>query len=1071
MRKLLACTCLTPVFLMSAPAAGETVIGSATTSKVATSTVKNGARDDIRISSAGSVKPASGGAAVTLDSANSVKNEGTIQYTGVNDATGILAGPGGSGTITNSGKIILDENYTAADADKDGDLDGPFAQGARRFGIRVDNGGTFTGSIVNSGTITIEGNDSAGILVQSRLAGSLDSSGTIGVVGDRSYGVRAGDVTGSVKLSGGISAQGAGAVGAALDGDIGGALVIQGGISATGYRNSTPPADTSKLDADDLLQGGPALRVAGNVAGGILLDAPPADKNADDKDEDDDGVEDAKEGTALVVSNGAAPAMQIGAADRDIAVGAVAGNANGHGLVINGGIAGNGRYRGVTASGLVIGGLGGDVSIAGGATVNGSVSATAVGAGATALRVRRGASLGELRVGGIIAATGAAGNGGARGVSIDAGASLGAVRNKGRITATTTQEGTATAIRDASGTLALVENAGVISATGASAAERNIAIDLRARDAGATVRQSGVSGLPAPSIVGNILFAGGDDLIDLAGGSVTGNSSFGAGSNRLAMAGGATYQGDVQFGAGSDALTLAGTSRFSGTADFGGGSDVLTLAGTSRFTGTLAGSSGLAVTMTGGMLDLQNKGAVALSSLSLSGDSSIAVTIDPASGAFTQYQVAGAASFGAGSKIAVKLTSIAGAEGRYVVVKAGSLSGGAALASSGAALPWMFKSSITADQAAGEIAVDIKRKSATELELNGSQTRAWDAVAAALDGDRKVADSFLAIADGESFRSSLMQMLPDHAGGAFEMVTQGSRATARMLADPTVRLAQRDGWGFWVQQVGWGTSKDLGDTGAYDVSGWGASTGAEIITGSVGNFGASIAYLGGKDDDGASDNEVRGDQYEAAAYWRLNSGGFHADARVSYAAIDFTGTRRFAGTIGNEQVTRTAKGKWDGSLVSASGGASYELRSGRFSLRPGLAFDYYRLKEDSYAETGGGDAFNLSVDKRTSDELAGTLSLAAGLNFGGSDPDSGWFRAEIEGGRRELIGGSLGTTTARFEDGEDFTLLPEQREDGWIGRLRLFGGSAGFHAGGEFSAEEQQGRAAIAFRASLQIGL
>ena len=50
-------------------------------------------------------------------------------------------------------------------------------------------------------------------------------------------------------------------------------------------------------------------------------------------------------------------------------------------------------------------------------------------------------------------------------------------------------------------------------------------------------------------------------------------------------------------------------------------------------------------------------------------------------------------------------------------------------------------------------------------------------------------------------------------------------------------------------------------------------------------------------------------------------------------------------------------------------------------------------------------------------------------------------------------------------------MLPEQREDGWIGRLRLLGGSPGFHVGGEFSAEEQQGRAAIAFRASLQIGL
>ena len=359
MRHLLAATCLTPVALcaFALPLHAETVIGDARTIPIQTST----ANDDIRISAQGSIKPAAG-AAVTIDSNDSVTNQGTIQSIGANDSTGILANAGTAGTITNSGKIILDENFTATDTDTDGDLDGPFAQGARRYGIRVGAGGTFTGNIVNSGEITIEGNDSAGIRLDSNLAGALTSSGKIDVIGNDSQGIRAGNVTGNVGLTGTIQVRGANSVGVALDGDIGGALTVQGLILTTGYRSTVAPADASKLDADDLLQGGPALRVSGDVAGGILFDAPPANNSTTDDDEDDDGIKDSDEAVATVRSFGAAPAVQIGSATGDVAIGAVAGNAAGHGIVVKGEIAGNGVYSGVAGNGLVIGGLGGNVT-------------------------------------------------------------------------------------------------------------------------------------------------------------------------------------------------------------------------------------------------------------------------------------------------------------------------------------------------------------------------------------------------------------------------------------------------------------------------------------------------------------------------------------------------------------------------------------------------------------------------------------------------------------------------------------------------------------------------------------
>ena len=63
MRSLLAATCLTPVALVSVMgmAHAETVIGSSVTTPYQTSTANAGAADDLRVSSAGTVKPAAGG--------------------------------------------------------------------------------------------------------------------------------------------------------------------------------------------------------------------------------------------------------------------------------------------------------------------------------------------------------------------------------------------------------------------------------------------------------------------------------------------------------------------------------------------------------------------------------------------------------------------------------------------------------------------------------------------------------------------------------------------------------------------------------------------------------------------------------------------------------------------------------------------------------------------------------------------------------------------------------------------------------------------------------------------------
>lgn len=1066
MRSLLCTTSLSSILILSAPAAAQTVVtvSDARTTAIATSTASNGAPADITIAAAGSIKPASGPVAVTLDSDSDVKNDGTIQITDRNDVVGIDVTAGGNGTITNNGKIILDETYAPKDDDNDGDLDGPFAQGSNKVGIRTT--APFTGSIVNAGEITVEGNDSAGIRLGGALNGSLTSTGTIAVVGNDSVGIEAGDVSGDVVLRGSITAIGENAVGVALNGDIDGAVTIQGTIGSTGYRYTTPPADVEDLDADDLLQGGPALRVAGNVGGGILLDRPPANSDEDEDDEDGDGIPDAQEGTASITSFGGAPALQIGSADGDIAIGAVADT--GHGLLMKGAVRASGVYDGIDATAIAIGGMGHAVDMAGGITLDGEVRASSR-ADATGLLLGTGTSAPALVNSGQVIATGGNRTGDlARAIAIETGATVTSLTNSGTISAQTSADGTAIAIQDASGGLGLIENDGRISATGANAdTNRAIAIDLRANASGAIVRQLvAEDDAPAPQIVGNVLFGSGNDQFEVRDGSVSGTVNFGAGDNAMALSGDAVHQGAIVFGAGTDTLTLSGTAQMTGAVDFGGGSDLLTLGEGTSLSGSIVNSGGTAATIAG-RLDMTSATGISFASLDVAATGAIGVTIDGETGAATRYDIAGLASFAEGAQVDVRLNGIASSLGDYVIVQAGTLSGADTLASADTDLPFLFKSALSSDADAGTVTLSIDRKTAGELGLNQSETAAYDAIFEVLDRDEDLTGLFLAIEDQATLRNRFGTFLPEHSGGSFDSITLAARNGSRFLNDYSPAGDDDAAWTLFGQQIAWGGSKDVGDTAAYDIGGWGAIGGIERGLGGAGHLGISLAYASGRNSNGDNDNEVLLGQYELGAHWRGRFGGFAAYLRGAVAKVDFDGQRRLYA----DDFDRIARASWGGVLYSASAGLSYDLALGsRLRLRPQGSIDYYRLNEDSWTDTGGGEAFDLTVEERVSDEVAANALLALGYELGSLDPDGTWLRLELEGGRREIVGGEIGETIAYFADGDAFTLAPDIRNSGWLGRVRLSGGVEQFMVVGEIGAEEQQHHTAFTARLGIKVG-
>nr|WP_230279495.1 autotransporter outer membrane beta-barrel domain-containing protein [Croceicoccus sp. Ery15] len=1065
-RNLLCSTAFAAIAIASTTAGAKDVT-DARTAPIATSTVNEGAADAINITSNGSVT-VNGGTAVTMDSNHKVTNGGKIAISNADGATGIGAAAGTSGDIVNTGTITIDEPYAPKDDDNDGDLDGPFALGSNRYGIRTM--GAHDGKIVNSGTITIEGNDSAGIALGGTLTGDLVHDGKTSVLGDRSIGVDAQAINGKVRLAGTVEARGEDAIGARFGGDVSGAMVVQGTISASGYRYTSAPANATKLDADDLLQGGPAISIEGNVGGGIILAIAPKDSDPANNDEDSDGIEDSKEGSAKVTSFGKAAAISIGSADRDIAIGEVAGTASKFGLIVDGIAEGRGVYTGVDANGIAIGGQGHGVTIANGIGISGGVGALSNGANATALRLGAGASTPLLQNSGTIEARGSsAANTRAVAVLVEQGASLPTVKNSGSIKAVATAEdGTAVAIRDASGTLSLIENAGSISATGAKAGTgRNIAIDLSAANGDTTVRQTQVaSGHAAPAITGDVLFAGGDDVLDLADGTLTGDVHFGAGDDALRLSGDAVQTGKVSFGTGTSEMTLAGTSSFIGSADFGGGAGTLALSGNSFFSGELANSGNLAVSVASGTLDINKPASIA--SLSVGETGMLIATLDSAAGSGTAITVAGTASFADGAKLALRLADVATAEGSYNVLTAASITGLDDLETVDTLVPYMFKAEISEDAPANTLTVDVARRTVAELGLNRSGAAAYDAVFAALSQDEDIEGSFLSITDGDAFRQTVASMLPDHAGGVFEGIAQGERTLIRQMQDPVSPIIDDGAFTATLNLALWNSDKGLGDSGAYDLQGHGFSLTGEYDTG-FGHVGATIASLWNQHTNGMA-SDVKNSSYEVAAHWRGNWGPAAGFLRGAIGRSDIKSERVFTGTSDGESVKRTIKGKWDGDFVSFAAGASAEGGWRYIFFRPQVMVDYVKLDEDSYSESGGDEALDLTVDKRSSDELGLSAGMVLGADLMGmGSRDNGWLRIETEGGWREVLAGDLGGTTARFADGDDFTLQGETSTSGWYGRLRVMGGPGGVIMGGELSAEERFDNTAIALRGNMRI--
>lgn len=1054
MRILLATAVAIAPLMVAAGAHAEEVISTARTTPITTSkATAAGTPDSIRLASGGSIAVTSG-AAVTIDSSHGVDLDSGSSITmakAADGATGILAQGGTTGPITIGGSIsISDDIDEYKDTDKDGDPDGPFASGNNRYGLRVTGPAPKTGDILveTSGSILVEGNNSYGVSIEAPLIGNLTNFGTISVTGDNTRGVSVtGPVTGNVNILGSVTARGENAVGVAVDGPVDGRLNIQGTVTSTGYRYTTRPQSKpttgtvpaevlflENLDADDLLQGGPAVSISASATKGVLFDVSPSYgaagiegdddgdgvkngdedddgdgvKNREDTDRDGDGLLDANEGAAKITSYGAAPAVVVGSANNAVTLGVAGTGNNAYGFVNRGEIFGIGVYDDVAATAVQFGVAGGQtVSIEGGVRNEGSIAVLANEADATAIRFAAGATTPTMVNTGTISAASATTNADqVTAIKIEAGANVTSLNNDGTIAATAGGgKANTTAIADLSGSLTSITNTRSIQANVSANADgspitgKATAIDVSANTSGVTFTQKGIAGTATtsdpdtdgdgvtdsrePTTFGDIKLGSGADLLDIQNGLVQGDISFGAGADRLSISGGAIVRGAITNSDGQ-----------------------------------------LDIDISKGTLDARQSGVTTISNLNIGADGDLIVALDPANGASSGFKVDGVANIANGAGLGVRFNSLLQDPTRFTIIDAntlnvGTIDGDAVQANS----PYAFVVKAGADLAAGDIYIDARRRTAEEAGMIDVEAAAYDSIYGALGQNEAIRNAILNQTGRDGFFDIYEQMLPDHSGGPLLSLASGVDAVTRALTGRNASAAPGE-TSAWVQEINFYADKDKTDSYGFRSEGFGVAGGVERGT-NMGAIGLTAAFTSSdlEDPEAAAEEVLSANLLELGLYWRAQGQYWTTWARAAGGYASFNATRKLVA----DGINLKNESDWHGFTLAAAGGASYERNFGRLNIRPEIYGEYFSLSEDARTEKGGGDGFDLEIDERDGHMFSGVAAVNIGYGFG----KDGWIRPEIRAGWRQNFSVDAGSTIARFASGGDaFTLDPASIEGG-----------------------------------------
>ena len=960
--------------------------------------------------------------------------------------------------------ILLDEGGVFT-----GDIDlqagsSIYVEGNQSSALRLSS--TLDGNLIQDGTLYVIGDDAVTLDIEADITGDVLLSSTIQAYGENALGVDiTGDIGGNLTLESSVTSSGFES------------LSNTNYVAPAYVDEDTLPLD-ERLDADALLDNTGAVVIGGSISEGFLIngiiDSYINEEEAEDEDKDTIEDFDENRSTGSIYSYGSGTALLIsadadGEADGDLTLGAVVETVRDtldddddddytetlatfdydYGFINRGTISATGLNVGFDATAVRIEGEQsgtGQTIIEGGVYSSGTIQAYGYEADATALSIGSNTVIPELiNAGTILARTSTTDGNDALAVVIDEGADLTSIKNTGSIIARTIGEsGTAIAIQDSAATVESLINRGTITAYASDDGEdvtdygEVVAIDFRSHDAasGVTILQEyetptedvnedggiGLLDVTTPSITGDILLGAGNDRFDLLAGSVTGDIDFGVGDSVLNVDN-ATITGDLYFDTGEQELALS-ESEFEGDIWYTDSTGSMSFTNDSLWSGLLVtDNSTPSLVVTDSSLQFSNGTNATLSSLDVSGASSLIFVIDPDDTVDSVLTVSGSASVGEDVTIAPILTALPTSLTSQTLITADTLDfqGGFdnLLLTN---VPWLYNTSLTlTDADTDTLALTFTIKGTYELGLDTNQGLAFDSLLGIFASDDELGAAITSLTNEHDFLEIYNLLLPQRTDASTRYLAAQSGAAFGALDDALELSSISLGKGrkVWVQEYLVGMGFDgTSDSPGYDGGGFGLAMGTDREWGPLDAVGLMVNMTTGDFEETTGGyNPVISTSLGLGAYAVDTVGPVNLRASGLISRVSFDSHRDI---YFGEDLEYTMEGSWAGLSTAASLSASTHGELGMFYAEPKVSLDWFRLDQDGYTETGGNELLRARVGDVTTDRLSASALLALGAEISST---GGVLRIQADGGYRSLLSSTPYSTSVQFLGSEDsFTL-------------------------------------------------
>jgi len=487
--------------------------------------------------------------------------------------------------------------------------------------------------------------------------------------------------------------------------------------------------------------------------------------------------------------------------------------------------------------------------------------------------------------------------------------------------------------------------------------------------------------------------------------------------------------GNILLGSGDD-IVMASAGSITGDIDFAGGDDTLELSGGTDFTGGLSNEDGLIISVTdGSSLSVTQAADIAITEATFDDTSSYNPVIDGSVNGAANLTSTGDITFANGATVTPILNNIfgitQGEQNTFAVATAGGDLNIADIESLGGGInPFLFTSNFAQDGNTLVITLDLRDPTASvadgglglDVAQAGVNDTVFSTVLENLSQATELGDVFANITDGASFNAAYNQILPEISAATRQFILAGVDGTTGAVGshlDTTRRSPDKPG-GAWIQHFAYFADRELaGQSEQFRGSGFGFTGGIDTAWGPFHALGVNVGFSSTEVEDVVGQDEpldvvtVQGGVYAGLEFGNLS---FSAYGGGGYS--DFEQNRQ----VSIDDFFGTAEGDWNGTHINGSLRAGYDVDlSDKYWIRPSVSVDYLRLSENAYTETGT-FGVALDVDDRTTDIGSASAVINLGARYQGKRT---WVRPSIRAGYKYDFINDPTVTSFRFAGGNN----------------------------------------------------